>query len=115
MEGETAFAYYRLVAYPEAAMNIKEIFAQYEMDAVARGYTSKTISHTEASVRYFVQYLGGVEDISKVTGDDFRRFLVDLRGRNTWEGLSFEKERKLSGNTINTYSRAIKASLFGTC
>lgn len=90
-------------------MNIKEIFALYALESVARGYTSKTISHTEASVRYFVHYLGGVEDISKVTGDDFRRFLVDLRGRNAWEGLSFEKERKLSGNTINTYSRAIKA------
>ncbi|MFC1904563.1 tyrosine-type recombinase/integrase [Chloroflexota bacterium] len=90
-------------------MDIKDIFERYEMDFRARGYSEKTIIHNEASVRYFIGYLGNAKGISEISGDDFRRFLGALRGRNAWEGLSLEKERKLSGTTINTYSRAIKS------
>ena len=90
-------------------MDIKDIFERYEMDFRARGYSEKTIVHNEASVRYFLRYLGNAKGINEITGDDFRRFLGALRGRNAWEGLSLEKERKLSGTTINTYSRAIKS------
>ncbi|MFC1942937.1 tyrosine-type recombinase/integrase [Chloroflexota bacterium] len=90
-------------------MDIKDIFERYEMDFRARGYSEKTIIHNEASVRYFIRYLGNGKGMSKVTGDDLRRFQAALRDRNAWEGLSLEKEKKLSGTTINTYSRAIKS------
>jgi len=90
-------------------MDIKDIMDRYDLDSRARGYSEKTISHVKASVRYFSQYLGDIEDVNIVTGDDFRRFLVALRERNTWEGLSFAEERKLSATTINTDSRGIKS------
>ena len=90
-------------------MDIEDIFDLYDLDVRARGYSDKTINHVKGSVRYFSQYLGGINDINKVTGDDFRRFLVALQERNTWEGLSFAKDKKLSATTINTYSMAIKS------
>ena len=44
-------------------MDIKDIMDRYDLDARARGYSEKTISHVKASVRYFSQYLGGIEDL----------------------------------------------------
>jgi site-specific recombinase XerD len=55
------------------------------------------------------QFLQGIEDIKEVTAADFRRFLADLRDRPLWRGLKTEQARHLSGTSINTYARAVKA------
>jgi site-specific recombinase XerD len=55
------------------------------------------------------QFLHGTKDIREVTAADFRRFLADLRERPLWRGLKTEQARHLSGTSINTYARAVKA------
>jgi site-specific recombinase XerD len=45
----------------------------------------------------------------EVNADDFRCFLADLRDRPVWRGLNNEQAHRLSGTSINTYARAIKA------
>ena len=44
-------------------MDIIDIVDRYDLDARARGYSEKTICHVKASVRYFSQYLGDIEDL----------------------------------------------------
>jgi len=53
--------------------------------------------------------MGGIDDVTRITGDDLRRFIVALKGKTAWENLPQGTGRSLSLTTINTYVRAIKS------
>ena len=88
---------------------MKELFARYKLYARARGFSDIYIGHVCRCVGFFDDFLQGNTDAGKVTVDDFRRFVSDLRDRPVWGGRKGEKGRTLSGTAINTYARAVKA------
>ena len=78
------------------------------MDARSQGYSEETIAHVELAVRLFTEFLGGIEDVSLVDGDDLRRFIVCLKDK-TPHNYKSPGGRKLSPVTVNTYIRAIRS------
>jgi integrase/recombinase XerC len=88
---------------------MRELLDRYELYARARGFSPASIGHVRRCVGFFDDFLHGNTDAGKVTADDFRRFLSDLRERPVWGGLKGEKGRRLSGTSQNTYARAVKA------
>ena len=88
---------------------ISELLDRYELFARAAGYSFAQIDHMRSCVGLFDRFLHGIKDPAAVTADDFRRFLADLRDRPVWQGLKNEQTRHLSGTSINTYARVIKA------
>jgi len=89
-------------------MNLDEALERYEIDARARGHSLNTIDHVKRCAGFFADFLGGIPEVSKVTGDDLRRYFSYLRDRPVRRGPSSQKEEKLSQTSINTYARAIK-------
>ena len=83
-------------------MNLNEALERYEVDARARGYSLNTIDHVKRCAGFFADFLGGIPDVSKVTGDDLRRYFSDLRDRPVRRGPSGQKDKKLSKTSINT-------------
>ena len=53
--------------------------------------------------------MGGIQDVSQVTADDLRRFIVALKQKPVVTGKKEQSGKKLSGTSINTYVRAIKS------
>ncbi len=90
-------------------MNLDKLLERYEIDARARGHSFRTITHVKRCAGFFADFLGGVPDVSKVSGDDLRLYFSSLRDRPIRHGPAGEKERKLSQTSINTYARAIKS------
>jgi site-specific recombinase XerD len=88
---------------------IEELLDRYELYARAAGFSRTQVDHMRRCVGLLDQFLQGIEDIKEVTAADFRRFLADLRDRPLWRGLKTEQARHLSGTSINTYARAVKA------
>ena len=82
---------------------------RYELYARAAGFSPAQIHHMSSCVGLLDRFLHGIQDMKEVSAADFRRFLADLRDRPVWQGLHNEQARHLSGTSINTYARAIKA------
>jgi len=91
-------------------MDMDSIINKYTLTTKAEGFSQKTIKHTVRAVKYFDKFLGGIDDVSRVTADDLRRFIVGLQNRRRWaERTEVKIQDKISGTSINTYVRAIKA------
>jgi site-specific recombinase XerD len=91
-------------------VNVDTIITRYTLFARSEGFSPKTIKHTVSAVNYFTEFLGGIDDVTKVTADDLRRFIVGLQSRKRWANRTDVKiQGKISGTSINTYTRAIKA------
>ena len=89
-------------------LSITRQLSVYRLDVRSRGYSEATITHVERCVRFFEQFLGGVEDVGAVDGDDLRRFIVSLKDK-TSRNCKSPGDRKLSPASINTYARAIRS------
>ena len=85
-----------------------ELLDRYDLYARARGFSNDQINLTRFAVGLFAQFLETTGDAQNVTGDDFRRFVVDLRSRRARRSSGKESEHLLSGTTVNTYSRVVK-------
>jgi integrase/recombinase XerD len=57
----------------------------------------------------FNEFLGGIDEVGQVTGDDLRRFIVWLRSKTVWGGIHPKQHNKLSPVTVNTYTRGVRA------
>ena len=90
-------------------MKTDELLRRYELDAMAKGYSTATIVHVKRCVGYFTDFLGRGKDVTEVSADDFRRYLAGLRDKRAYAGLISQKERKIGSTSINTYARAIKS------
>jgi integrase/recombinase XerD len=62
-------------------------------------------------VGYFAKLLGGHPDISSITADDLRRFIITLQNTGKFREHPFNRpqETRISALSIQTYCRGIKA------
>jgi site-specific recombinase XerD len=84
------------------------LFHRYELSRLAQGHSPRSVAYTKSVVGYFGNFLGGIADVRKVTGDDLRRYMVYLRERTKWLGHPQAYKMKLSETTIIDYVRTIK-------
>ena len=90
-------------------MNLDKALEGYEIDARARGYSPHTITHVKGCVGFLAAFLSDVPDVSRVTADDFRRFLSSLCDGPVRNHPAHEQKHKVGPTSINTYARAIKS------
>jgi site-specific recombinase XerD len=89
-------------------MGIQNLLQKYSLDVRARGGSEDTIQHTTMVIKFFTDFMGGIDDVTKLEADDLKRFIVYLRQKKKWSGLPHVKDEKLSGTAVNTYIRALK-------
>jgi site-specific recombinase XerD len=91
------------------ACTIREALDKYDLYARARGFSAATIAHIRRCVTLFDDFLPGAKDVGDITVTDFRRFLADLRQRPLGRASQTGNPRQLSGTSVNTYARGVKA------
>jgi site-specific recombinase XerD len=89
--------------------SFKELLDSWKLYTEARGFSDDYIGHMRRCVGYFADFLPPNAQAGDVTVDDYRRFISHLRERTAWDGRKSKKAQRLTGTTINTYSRAIRA------
>ncbi len=52
---------------------------RYELHAHARGLSSGIIAHVKRCLGFFADFMGGINDITSITSDDLRCFIVTLK------------------------------------
>ncbi len=85
------------------------MLSRYRLSARAEGLSEKTISHTRLAMKLFAEFVGGIADVKQITADDLRWFTIGLQQTTKWRGLPQGNGKKLSGTSINTYIRGVKA------
>ncbi|MFC1929058.1 tyrosine-type recombinase/integrase [Chloroflexota bacterium] len=85
------------------------MLTRYELIARAEGLSQKTIDHVKLGVKFFNEFLGGINDVRKVSPDDLRQFIVASQQKLKWAGTPQQSEQKISDTAINTYVRGIKS------
>jgi integrase/recombinase XerD len=96
-------------------MTLQDALVAYQTYARAEGKSPKTVAWVVSSAGYFAEFLGpDQQDITAITGDDLRRFIIALRERPKYAHHPYNKPQtaRLSVQSIETYCRAIKV-LFG--
>jgi len=63
---------------------ISEALAAYRICAKAEARSARTIQWITSSVGYFKDFLGGDQDISTLTANDLRRFIIALQNSNKY-------------------------------
>jgi len=89
-------------------MSIENLFHRYELSRLAQDHSPRSVAYTKSVVGYFGNFLGGMDDVGKVTDDDLRRYIVYLKQRTKWLGHPQAYKMKLSETTITDYVRTIK-------
>jgi len=88
-----------------------DALAAYRICAKAEGKSPKTIRWVTSSVGYFSDFLGDNQKITTITANDLRHFIIALQERSKFQNHPFNKpqKEKLSGQSIETYCRGIRA------
>jgi site-specific recombinase XerD len=92
-------------------MTLQDALVAYKTYARAEGKSPKTIRFISQSVDYFARFLGvEYQDISNITANDLRRFVITLQDKTKYSHHPFNKPQrvKLSPQSIQTYCRGIK-------
>lgn len=58
---------------------LSEALAAYRICAQAEGRSPRTVEWVTSSMRYFADFLGEDRDISTISANDLRRFIVTLQ------------------------------------
>jgi len=90
-------------------MRVETLLTRYSLTAQARGLSGETVAAVKVAVRFFDNFMGGIPDVRKVSGEDLQRFVLALRRRQKWQGREQQSEQTLSSTTVNTYCRGVKA------
>ena len=90
-------------------LHIESILPQYVLSCQSKNFSPKSIVHAKSCVDRFREFMGDIDDVSRVTADDLRRFIVWSRTRTVWSGIHPGQEKKLSPVSVNTYVRGLKA------
>ena len=90
---------------------LSDALTAYRICAKAEGKSPRTIGLVTSSLGYFGRFLGGAPDISSITADDLRRFIIALQNTDKFRDHPFNKplETKISALSIQTYCRGIRA------
>ena len=70
---------------------ISDALAAYRIFSAAEGKSPRTVRWTETSVGYFSAFLGEQQDVSRISGDDLRRFIIALRERHKFASHPFTR------------------------
>lgn len=92
-------------------MTLQDALVAYRTYAGAEGKSPKTVAWVTSSVGYFADFLDPEpHDISSVTGNDLRRFIIALQSKDKFSNHPYNKRQqvKLSPQSVETYSRAVK-------
>jgi site-specific recombinase XerD len=93
-------------------MSLQQAIAQYRLFALAEGRSPRTIEWVTRSVGYFGLYLGEKQDdITKITADDLRSFIIACGKRTRYLKHPYSKPGPvpMSQITVQTYTRAIRS------
>ena len=90
---------------------LADALSAYRIFAQAEGKSPKTVRWIETSLSYFGDFLGDTADVSKISGDDLRRFIIAPRQRHKFANHPLTKpmEATISLQSIQTYTRAVRA------
>jgi len=91
---------------------LSDALTAYRICAQAEGKSPRTIQWITSSIRYFAEFLGGDQDISTITANDLRRFIIALQGAKKYRNhpyINRPQQAKLSAQSIETYCRAVRA------
>jgi integrase/recombinase XerD len=92
----------------DATRSLPTQLARYTVDARAQNFSPRTVDKMQLGLRLFDEFLGGIGDVRRVTGDDLRRFILALQHRTRWQGTSQAKPQRLADETTRTYAQAVK-------
>ena len=92
-------------------ITIAEGLKAYRIYAQAAGHSKSTIRWITGAVTYFSEFLGEKQDISQVTANDLRRFIIEFGERPGYMKHPWKPERKepIAPISVQTYARAIRA------
>jgi len=92
-------------------ITLSDALTAYRICARAEGKSRRTIEWITSSVRYFSDFLGGDQDLSAITANDLRRFIIALQGAEKYRNHPYNRpqQARLSPQSIETYCRAIRA------
>jgi len=91
---------------------LADALAAYRIFAQAEGKSPKTVLWIMSAVTYFSEFMGqDGQDIEAITGNDLRRFIIELRQRPKFLRHPYNRPQssKLSEQSIETYARAVRA------
>jgi hypothetical protein len=77
------------------------------VDARAQNFSSKTVEKMQLGLKLFDNFMGGIPDVRRVTGDDLRRFILALQQKTRWQGRRQADQRRLADETIRTYAQVM--------
>lgn len=97
-----------------ASIELGRLLDGYGLCARTEGKSPKYVSLVTTSVNFLIRYLeanGQPTDVAQISADHIRRFILYLQSVNRFADHPFTKpqESRLSGHTINTYMRSIRA------
>jgi site-specific recombinase XerD len=92
-------------------ITFKEGLQAYRIYARAAGHSPATISWIEQSIRYFSECVGENRDITQITANDLRQFIITWgeRARYTHHPNRAKEKTLLSPLTVLTYTRGVRA------
>jgi site-specific recombinase XerD len=90
---------------------LQDCLTAYKVCAKSEGKSPRTIEWVTSSVGYFREFLGNKVDITELTADDLRRFVLACRDSHKFRNHPFAKaqKEKLSPQSVETYVRAIRS------
>jgi len=92
-------------------ITISEAMAAYSICARAKVKSPRTMEWILASMKYFMNFLGGDREIATTSADDLRRFIIELQGSRRFRQHPIVRPQQdnLSPQTVETYVRGIRA------
>ena len=90
---------------------ISQAVTAYRICAQAEGRSPKTVQWIVSSVNYLASFLGGDVEVSSITANDIRKFIISLQHSNKYRNHPYTvpQDTLLSPQSIETYCRAIRA------
>ena len=73
---------------------LSEGLTAYRICAKAEGKSPKTIRWVTQSMGYFLDFLGGDQDIKAIGADDLRRFIIALQETHKFRNHPYNKPRQ---------------------
>jgi len=93
------------------AKDLSALIAIYETFAGAENKSPRTIETVTAAVCQFDRFLGGCDDVRRVSAEDLRKYIRHLQHRERWTGHPTVKRKdgQLSPHSVACYIRGIRS------
>ena len=103
-----------MLASSKSCTEIGSLLHGYQLCAATEGKSPNTIAIVTNSLRYLDEFLSGNSlstDVIQIGAQELRAFILYLQRKRCFSNHPYSKvqQRGLSGHTINTYMRSIRA------